>query len=103
MNTRKRTYSISKRFATMLMMMIMVGSKALACDSYKVIDGLRYLLNPDSQSGLLFDKDSYEIAVSKKKQYNRVEEDAFLLDSRLYVHSKIETRCYRKKITEKDG
>lgn len=81
----------------------MAGSKALACDSYEVIDGLRYLLNPDSQSGLLFDKDSYEIAVSKKKQYNRVEEDAFFLDSRFYVHSKIETRCFRKKFKEKEG
>ena len=31
-----------------------------------VQDTLRYLLNPDSQSGLLFDKDSYEIADSKR-------------------------------------
>lgn len=68
-----------------------------------MIDGLRYLLNPDSQSGLLFDKDSYEITVSKKKLYNRVEEDAFFLDSRFYVHSKIETRCFRKKFKKKKG
>lgn len=68
-----------------------------------MIDGLRYLLNPDSQGGLLFDKDSFEIAVSKKKQHNRVEEDAFFLDSRFYVHSKIETRCFRKKFKEKEG
>ena len=35
------TCSISKRFATMLMMMIMVGSKALADDNYEMIDGLK--------------------------------------------------------------
>lgn len=69
----------------------------------KASESLRYLLNPDSQNGLLFDKDSYEIAVSKKKQYNRVEEDAFFLDSRFYVHSKIETRCFRKKFKKKEG
>lgn len=41
LNTRKRTYSISKRFATLLMMKIMVGSKALADDNYEMIDGLK--------------------------------------------------------------
>ena len=33
LNTRKRTYSISKRFAILLIIIAMVGSKALADDN----------------------------------------------------------------------
>ena len=53
LDIHKGTDSISKRFAILLMMMIMVGSKALAGDSYEVIDGLRYLLNSDSLTATL--------------------------------------------------
>lgn len=41
LNTRKRTYSISKRFAILLIIIAMAGSKALADDNYEMIDGLK--------------------------------------------------------------
>lgn len=41
MDTRKRTYSISKRFAILLIIIAMAGSKALADDNYEMIDGLK--------------------------------------------------------------
>ena len=49
----KDVCSISKRFAILLVMMVMVGSKALAGASFEVIDGLRYLIDSDTKTATL--------------------------------------------------
>ena len=45
----------------------------------KASEPLRYLLNPDSQSGLLFDKDSYEIdEFFKEKRKQNLSDDEII-------------------------
>ena len=47
------TCSISKRLATLIVMMVMIGSKALAGASFEVIGGLRYLIDSDTKTATL--------------------------------------------------
>lgn len=47
------TCSISKRLATLIVMMVMIGSKALAGVSFEVIGGLRYLIDSDTKTATL--------------------------------------------------
>lgn len=47
------TCSISKRLAILIVMMVMIGSKALAGDSFEVIGGLRYLIDSDTKTATL--------------------------------------------------
>ena len=42
LDVRKGTYGITKRFAILLVMMVMITSKALAGASFEVIDGFKY-------------------------------------------------------------
>ena len=49
----KDVCSISKRFAILLVMMVMVGSKALAGANFEVINGLKYLLEHDTKTATL--------------------------------------------------
>lgn len=49
----KNVCSISKRFAILLVMMVMVGSKALAGANFEVINGLKYLLEHDTKTATL--------------------------------------------------
>ena len=47
--------SISKRFAILLVMMVMVGSKALARFSEESINGFKYVLDSDTRTATLKD------------------------------------------------
>lgn len=47
------TCSISKRLAILIVMMVMIGSKALAGVSFEVIGGLRYLIDSDTKTATL--------------------------------------------------
>lgn len=47
------TCSISKRLAILLVMMVTIGSKALAGVSFEVIGGLRYLIDSDTKTATL--------------------------------------------------
>ena len=53
LDVRKDTYGITKRFAILLFMMVMITSKALAGASYEVIDGFKYLLDSDTKTATL--------------------------------------------------
>ena len=53
LDVRKGTYGITKRFAILLVMMVMITSKALAGASYEVIDGFKYLLDSDTKTATL--------------------------------------------------
>ena len=49
----KGTCCITKRFAILLVMMVMITSKALAGASFEVIDGFKYILDSDTKTGTL--------------------------------------------------
>lgn len=53
LDVRKGTCGITKRFAILLVMMVMITSKALAGDNIEVIDGFRYLLDSDTKTATL--------------------------------------------------
>ena len=53
LDVRKGTCCITKRFAILLVMMVMITSKALAGASYEVIDGFKYLLDSDTKTATL--------------------------------------------------
>ena len=53
LDVRKGTYGITKRFAILLVMMVMITSKALAGASFEVIDGFKYILDSDTKTGTL--------------------------------------------------
>lgn len=53
LDVRKGTYGITKRFAILLVMMVMITSKALAGASFEVIDGFKYLLDSDTKMATL--------------------------------------------------
>ena len=50
LDVRKVTCGITKRFAILLVMMVMITSKALAGASFEVIDGFKYLLDSDTKT-----------------------------------------------------
>lgn len=53
LDVRKVTCCITKRFAILLVMMVMITSKALAGASFEVIDGFKYILDSDTKTGTL--------------------------------------------------
>ena len=53
LDVRKVTCGITKRFAILLVMMVMITSKALAGASFEVIDGFKYILDSDTKTGTL--------------------------------------------------
>ena len=53
LDVRKGTCGITKRFAILLVMLVMITSKALAGASYEVIDGFKYLLDSDTKTATL--------------------------------------------------
>ena len=53
LDVRKGTCCITKRFAILLVMMVMITSKALAGASFEVIDGFKYILDSDTKTGTL--------------------------------------------------
>lgn len=53
LDVRKGTCCITKRFAILLVMMVMITSKALAGASFEVIDGFKYLLDSDTKTAIL--------------------------------------------------
>lgn len=53
LDVRKSTCGITKRFAILLVMMVMITSKALADASFEVIDGFKYLLDSDTKTAIL--------------------------------------------------
>ena len=53
LDVRKGTCGITKRFAILLVMMVMITSKALAGASFEVIDGFKYLLDSDTKTASL--------------------------------------------------
>ena len=53
LDVRKGTYGITKRFAILLFMMVMITSKALAGASFEVIDGFKYILDSDTKTATL--------------------------------------------------
>ena len=53
LDVRKGTCCITKRFAILLVMMVMITSKALAGDNIEVIGGFRYLLDSDTKTATL--------------------------------------------------
>ena len=53
LDVRKDTCGIMKRFAILLVMMVMITSKALAGASFEVIDGFKYLLDSDTKTATL--------------------------------------------------
>ena len=53
LDVRKVTCCITKRFAILLVMMVMITSKALAGASFEVIDGFKYLLDSDTKTATL--------------------------------------------------
>ena len=53
LDVRKVTCCITKRFAILLVMMVMITSKALADASFEVIDGFKYFLVSDTKTATL--------------------------------------------------
>lgn len=53
LDVRKGTCGITKRFAILLVMMVMITSKALAGASFEVIDGFKYLLDSNTKTAIL--------------------------------------------------
>ena len=53
LDVRKVTCCITKRFAILLVMMVMITSKVLAGDNIEVIGGFRYLLDSDTKTATL--------------------------------------------------
>ena len=53
LDVRKVTCGITKRFAILLVMMVMITSKALAGASFEVIGGFKYLLDSDTKTATL--------------------------------------------------
>ena len=53
LDVRKSTCGITKRFAILLVMMVMITGKALAGASFEVIDGFKYLLDSDTKTATL--------------------------------------------------
>ena len=53
LDVRKGTCGITKRFAILLVMLVMITSKALAGASFEVIDGFKYLLDSDTKTATL--------------------------------------------------
>ena len=53
LDVRKGTCGITKRFAILLVMMVMITSKALAGASFEVIGGFKYLLDSDTKTATL--------------------------------------------------
>ena len=53
LDVRKVICGITKRFAILLVMMVMISSKALAGASFEVIDGFKYLLDSDTKTATL--------------------------------------------------
>ena len=53
LDVRKVTCGITKRFAILLVMMVMITSKALAGASFEVIDGFKYILDSDTKTATL--------------------------------------------------
>ena len=53
LDVRKGTCGITKRFAILLVMMVMITSKALAGASFEVIDGFKYLLDSGTKTATL--------------------------------------------------
>ena len=53
LDVRKDTCGITKRFAILLVMMVMITSKALAGASFEVIDGFKYFLVSDTKTATL--------------------------------------------------
>ena len=53
LDVRKGTWGITKRFAILLVMMVMITSKALAGASFEVIDGFKYILDSDTKTATL--------------------------------------------------
>ena len=58
-DVRKGTCGITKRFAILLVMMVMITSKALAGASFEVIDGFKYLLDSDTKTATLVETELY--------------------------------------------
>ena len=59
LDVRKGTCGITKRFAILLVMMVMITSKALAGASFEVIDGFKYLLDSDTKTATLVETELY--------------------------------------------
>ena len=53
LDVRKGTCCITKRFAILLVMMVLITSKALAGASFEVIDGFKYILDSDTKTATL--------------------------------------------------
>ena len=53
LDVRKFICGITMRFAILLVMMVMISSKALAGASFEVIDGFKYLLDSDTKTATL--------------------------------------------------
>ena len=53
LDVRKSTCGITKRFAILLVMLVMITSKALAGASFEVIGGFKYLLDSDTKTATL--------------------------------------------------
>ena len=53
LDVRKVTCGITKRFAILLVMLVMITSKALAGASFEVIGGFKYLLDSDTKTATL--------------------------------------------------
>ena len=53
LDVRKSTCGITKRFAILIVLMVMITSKALAGASFEVIDGFKYLLDSDTKTATL--------------------------------------------------
>ena len=53
LDVSKVTCGITKRFAILLVMMVMITSKALAGASFEVIDGFKYILDSDTKTATL--------------------------------------------------
>ena len=53
LDVRKGTCGITKRFAILLVMMVLITSKALAGASFEVIDGFKYILDSDTKTATL--------------------------------------------------
>ena len=59
LDVRKGTCGIMKRFAILLVMMVMITSKALAGASFEVIDGFKYILDSDTKTATLAETKLY--------------------------------------------
>ena len=53
LDVRKVTCGITKRFAILLVMVVMISSKALAGASFEVIDGFKYILDSGTKTATL--------------------------------------------------